>query len=353
MHCTPTWFSNQVLAWYDQHGRKDLPWQKNKNAYRVWVSEIMLQQTQVTTVKPYFNRFMAKFPTVTQLAEAPLDEVLHLWTGLGYYARARNLHKAATRVVDTYNGQFPNDVEQLETLPGIGRSTAGAIVSSAFNGHAAILDGNVKRVLARFFALQEWPGTSKALKQLWQWSEALTPTQRTADFNQVMMDLGALVCTRSKPKCEQCPLQQHCLAYQADLQKSLPLSKPKREKPVKTVFFKMVQSSDGRVALQQRASSGIWGGLYSFTEFQSLEDLNRSLVGQAIAKQTCWAPFRHSFSHYHLDITPVHLLVESIPLTVNEANTLWYNPMLANEGEQAIGFPAPVVTLLQKLANQL
>jgi len=268
MHCSTTWFRKQTLAWYDAFGRKDLPWQQGKTAYRVWVSEIMLQQTQVATVIPYFDRFMQEFPSVKHLAAASNDEVMHLWTGLGYYARARNLHKTAKQVVADYNGEFPQDPELLEQLSGIGRSTAAAIASSVFDVPAAILDGNVKRVLSRFFALQEWPGSTSAQKQLWTWSESLTPKKRISDYNQVMMDLGALICTRSKPKCQDCPLKKECLAFQMEQTHQLPISKPKKDKPVKQTWFLMLQSPDGRIGLSKRPSTGIWGGLYSFPEFE-------------------------------------------------------------------------------------
>lgn len=207
-------FSAQVLEWYDKYGRKTLPWQLEKTPYKVWLSEVMLQQTQVTTVIPYFERFMARFPTVTDLANAPLDEVLHLWTGLGYYARARNLHKAAQQVATLHHGQFPDTFEEVAALPGVGRSTAGAILSLSLNKHFPILDGNVKRVLARCYAVGGWPGKKEVEKRLWDISEQVTPAEGVARFNQAMMDLGAMVCTRSKPKCSLCPLNNGCEAYQ-------------------------------------------------------------------------------------------------------------------------------------------
>ncbi len=351
MHCSPSWFQNQALNWYDENGRKNLPWQQGKTAYRVWVSEIMLQQTQVATVIPYFERFMERFPTVIELAKAPQDEVLHLWTGLGYYARARNLHKAAKQIADEWAGEFPQDPEQLETLPGIGRSTAAAIASSVFNVHAAILDGNVKRVLSRFFALQEWPGGTQSTKQLWQWSDALTPAKRVADFNQVMMDLGAMVCTRSKPKCDSCPLADECIALQTDQTSSLPKSKPKKEKPVKNTCFLMLQAPDGRIALEQRPGTGIWGGLFSFPEYQDAESLEASVSGYLVERIEPWSEFRHTFSHYHLDIEPIRVWLSEFPNEVRDNNQLWYNPALMNDNEQEIGLPAPVKSLLSKLAD--
>lgn len=205
-------FSAQVLDWYDKYGRKTLPWQIDKTPYKVWLSEVMLQQTQVATVIPYFERFMAHFPTVTDLANAPLDEVLHLWTGLGYYARARNLHKAAQQVATLHGGKFPETFEEVAALPGVGRSTAGAILSLSLGKHFPILDGNVKRVLARCYAVSGWPGKKEVENKLWSLSEQVTPAVGVERFNQAMMDLGAMICTRSKPKCSLCPLQNGCIA---------------------------------------------------------------------------------------------------------------------------------------------
>lgn len=355
MHCSTDWFRKQVLAWYDKNGRKTLPWQQNKTAYRVWLSEIMLQQTQVATVIPYFQRFTERFPTVADLANASTDDVLHLWTGLGYYARARNLHKAAKQVVAEFGGEFPKSPAKLETLPGVGRSTAGAIASSAYGEHAAILDGNVKRVLARFFALDQWPGETTAQKQLWAWSEALTPKKRVADFNQVMMDLGALVCTRSKPSCGQCPLQNECLALAQNRTAELPKRKPKKDKPVRQTVMLMLQSDDGRVHLQQRPSSGIWGGLFSFPEFENTDDAlaHLALKGIEAHQHHGWATFRHTFSHYHLDITPLWVQVASTSNELAEGReAVWYQPLPEAE-EPAIGLPAPVKSLLAKLASAL
>ncbi|MFQ3230017.1 A/G-specific adenine glycosylase [Reinekea sp.] len=352
MHCSATWFSKQVLTWYDEFGRKTLPWLQGKTAYRVWVSEIMLQQTQVATVIPYFERFMERFPTVDALANAPQDDVLHLWTGLGYYARARNLHKAAQQIMSDYNGEFPQQAEQLIELPGIGRSTAGAIASSVFDQHAAILDGNVKRVLARFFALEEWPGTTDSQNKLWAWSEALTPKKRTADYNQVMMDLGAMVCTRSKPKCNQCPLAKKCIALASEQTTVLPISKPKKEKPSKSTYMLMLQGSDGRVKLVQRPPTGIWGGLFSFPEFETLKALEEYTQRLDVYQHLDWNSFRHTFSHYHLDIWPIQVILNTLPDQIEEANTIWYQPKLS-DSEQQIGLPAPAVQLLKKLEQAM
>lgn len=353
MHCSPGWFQTQILDWYDQHGRKHLPWQKNKTAYKIWLSEVMLQQTQVATVIPYFEKFLVAFPTVTELANAEQDEVLHLWTGLGYYARARNLHNAAKKVVEEFGGEFPNTQEQLTTLPGVGRSTAAAIASSVYEEPAAILDGNVKRVLSRFFALQDWPGSSAGEKQLWRWAENLTPQKHVANYNQAMMDMGAMICTRSKPACLTCPVSAHCIALATQQVEQLPVKKPKKEKPVKQTFMRLLMNSHGQVYLTQRSPTGIWGGLYSFLEYESLAELEKSLLNyRDIKSQDIWPSFRHTFSHYHLDITPVLIRLKETPKSIGEVNGLWYQPKLINEGEAAIGLPKPVVTLITNIANQ-
>lgn len=244
-------FSQQVLQWFDRHGRKNLPWQKNINPYRVWISEVMLQQTQVATVIPYFENFMARFPTVADLAWAQTDDVLHLWSGLGYYSRARNLHKAANMVMDTFVGEFPRSVEELTQLPGIGLSTAGAIASISMGIRAPILDGNVKRVLTRYQAIAGWPGQSAVTKQLWSIAEEYTPHHRNADYTQAMMDLGAMICTRTKPSCLICPLQQDCLAHAAGEETRYPESKPKKEKPERSIRMLMVINEFGEVLLEK------------------------------------------------------------------------------------------------------
>ena len=230
-------FQQAVLGWFKHSGRSDLPWQQSINPYRVWVSEIMLQQTQVATVIPYFERFMQSFPTVDKLATAPLDNVLHHWTGLGYYARARNLHKTAQIICTTHNGQFPDDIEQLTDLPGIGRSTAGAIRSIAFKKPAAILDGNVKRVLARFAGVAGWPGKSSVHNQLWEIAESFSPQTHTADYSQAMMDLGATLCTKTSPNCCECPLATDCLANAQGNPQDFPVKSQKRNYPSKKPYF--------------------------------------------------------------------------------------------------------------------
>ncbi|WP_460237626.1 A/G-specific adenine glycosylase [Aurantivibrio plasticivorans] len=343
-------FSKAMLDWFDQHGRKHLPWQHDIDAYRVWLSEIMLQQTQVSTVIPYFERFMETFPTVQDLAAADIDQVLHLWTGLGYYARARNLHKCAKTVVEEYQGEFPNSVEDLSALPGIGRSTAGAICSIVWDLPTAILDGNVKRVLARHYAVPGWPGNTKVANQLWEIAESHTPQQRTGHYSQAMMDLGATLCTRSKPDCERCPVQTTCVAHQQGNPTDYPGKKPKKALPVKTVQMLMLQNPDGELLLEQRPAQGIWGGLYSFPEIASEEsslDACTDRFGEHVEQLETWDTYRHTFSHYHLDITPVLCTLSRTPSEIRNGDTLlWYNP----QQPAAIGLATPVKKLISKVA---
>jgi len=287
-------FGQRVLRWFDVFGRKNLPWQYNPTPYRVWVSEIMLQQTQVATVIPYYERFMARFNTLEALATAPIDDVLSHWSGLGYYARARNLHQCAQTVYNQHNGELPNTLDALQALPGIGRSTAGAILSLAYGEVQPILDGNVKRVLARHRAVEGWPGRTEVLKRLWVISEEVTPNKRCGPFNQAMMDLGASVCTRSKPKCSDCPLAEDCQALALGNPTGFPGKKPKKDKPTKTTVMLLVQNEAGETLLEKRPPSGIWGGLWSLPEATDGE-LPKG-TGESVMR------FRHTFSHFHLDI---------------------------------------------------
>ncbi|PUA28329.1 MAG: A/G-specific adenine glycosylase [Cellvibrio sp. 79] len=344
-----TSFSARVLKWFDKHGRKHLPWQQDINAYHVWLSEIMLQQTQVTTVIPYFERFIARFPTVKSLAAAPIDEVLHLWTGLGYYARARNLHKCAQMVVKNYGGEFPATVDELAELPGIGRSTAGAIASIAYQKRAAILDGNVKRVLARYHAVEGWPGQSDVVNRLWEIAEEYTPKGRANHYTQAMMDMGATLCTRSKPKCEICPLCEGCIAYAQGNPQDYPGKKSKKALPEKAVQLLMLRNPAGDLLLQQRPAQGIWGGLWSFPELAidvDASDYATDFFGKVIEYEV-WDSYRHTFSHYHLDITPVLIQLAKTPQAIGEAASHWYNP----HQPDALGLAAPVKKLLEKLAQ--
>ena len=342
-------FSNAVLEWFDQHGRKHLPWQQNRTAYRVWVSEIMLQQTQVTTVIPYFERFMARFPKVASLAAAKQDEVLQLWTGLGYYARGRNLHKCAQVVMEDHQGKFPDTVEDLEQLPGIGRSTAGAIVSQAFEKPASILDGNVKRVLARFHGVEGWPGQSQVAAKLWQYADQHTPKHRPRDYTQAMMDLGATVCTRSKPLCADCPLSSQCFALLNEAITQFPSKKPKKTLPVKQIQMLILRDIKGNILLEQRPQSGIWGGLWSFPELETQTEASthtQAYFGKVNAIEALDA-FRHTFSHYHLDIHPVIVNIKPRANIRSNSDMRWFS---LDECEQ-LGLPRPVTKLLSIIKN--
>lgn len=338
-------FPKIILFWFDQHGRKNLPWQKNIDAYRVWVSEIMLQQTQVTTAIPYFERFVERFPNMQSLASAELDEVFHYWSGLGYYSRAKNLHQTAQIVNHQFAGNLPDDLDSLITLPGIGRSTAGAIIAIAYKKHAAILDGNVKRVLTRYTATEGWPGKTEVLKQLWQVAETFTPKQRIDDYTQAMMDLGATVCTRSKPRCQECPLHKSCLAYTSDRIVEFPAKKPKKSLAVKNTRMLVVSFKDNFL-LQKRPLTGIWPGLWSFFELPI--DANITLFCQQQFPSTALTlhdiqGFRHTFSHYHLDIHITRIQLLKKPKQVMEdQQQLWYNI----HKPQAIGLAAPVSKIL-------
>lgn len=343
-------FAARVLAWFHQHGRKDLPWQQDPSPYRVWVSEIMLQQTRVETVLFYFERFMQQFPDIASLAAAQQDDVLHLWSGLGYYARARNLHKAAQMIVSGYAGEFPYDFEQVLELPGIGRSTAAAILSLSMGQHHAILDGNVKRVLARHQALQGWPGLAKVEKQLWKIAEQYTPPQENAAYTQAMMDLGATLCTRSQPQCVACPVSEDCQAFAAGLQHELPHSKPKKQIPTRHRTVLIVSGQNQDLLMQRRPNQGIWGGLWSFPEFDSNEDAI-SWYQQKFAKSPDAIEelneLAHTFSHFHLILhplkishpTPIHWVMEG-------DDWVWYK-----HGRSRAGLAAPVKKLLDQILN--
>ncbi|MBM4221296.1 MAG: A/G-specific adenine glycosylase, partial [Gammaproteobacteria bacterium] len=297
-----------LLAWWDRHGRKDLPWQQNPTPYRVWVSEIMLQQTQVATVQGYYDRFMQAFPDVQALADARADEVLHRWSGLGYYARARNLHRAAQGVRDQHGGVVPTGFDSLSALPGIGRSTAGAILALSTGQRHAILDGNVKRVLARVFGIAGVPSESAVQRELWTLAERCTPVQRVAHYTQAIMDLGASVCTRRKPACAQCPLREGCQAYAAGLAEQLPARKPARARPLRNCVLLLCARADGAVLLERRADTGIWGGLWGLPEISSIDaaaEWCSAQFGSVPELQRVRPVLRHGFTHFDLDITPV------------------------------------------------
>lgn len=339
-------FAPALLTWFDQHGRKDLPWQHPRTPYAVWVSEVMLQQTQVKTVLKYFPRFTQTFADVRQLAQAPLDEVLHLWTGLGYYSRARNLHKAAQIICDTYQGEIPaDDLQALQSLPGIGRSTAGAIKAISTGQHAVILDANVKRVLTRFHALAGWPGQAQIEKQLWEYAAMHTPHQRLPEYTQAMMDLGATLCTSRKPACPDCPLQSQCQAYAQGLTKQLPTPKPKKMLPERQAYGLQIVNAAQETLLLQRPNTGIWGGLWSLPEFTTLEAAQAWLHAQGLASSELnqVAHIRHTFTHFRLNLTVYRCQADARCLQVQDAvDQLWYAPTANNK----IGLPTPIKNFL-------
>ena len=341
----PKQFQQAVLNWFEHQGRTNLPWQNPITPYRVWISEIMLQQTQVATVIPYFERFMQSFPSIESLANASVDDVLHHWTGLGYYARARNLHKTAQIVAFEHQQQFPDTVEALSALPGIGRSTAGAIRSIGFKKPAAILDGNVKRLLARFSATAGWPGKTAVHNQLWDIAEYYSPLERTEQYTQAMMDLGALVCTRSNPQCDQCPIETNCKAAMRGEQSLFPGKKPKKAIPVRESIFLMLRSPEGDVLLQQNPPAGLWGGLWVMPTIDQLSELDA--LAESLQLEIKTTNFliekRHTFSHFHLDyqVFDVEVLALNNKVTEN-GDVVWYN----RNNPLSLGMPAPIKALL-------
>lgn len=347
-------FSPKLLAWFARNGRHDLPWQHDITPYRVWVSEIMLQQTQVKTVIPYFERFMQSFPDLKALASASQDEVLGHWAGLGYYARGRNLHKAAVMIRDEFEGEFPASFDDILSLPGIGRSTAGAILSISLGQRYAILDGNVKRVLSRYLALEGWPGEKSNEQKLWSVADRLTPDVDFNHYAQAIMDLGATLCTRSKPQCGACPVADSCDARQQDRVTEFPFSKPKKTKPIKKSYFLILENQQGQVLLRQRPQQGIWGGLWSFPEYACLQscqaDVKRAETETESAQSLVeWEVFRHTFSHYHLDIHPV--VYQGVRENSMQFDGEWVNKQQLCQAEVSLGVPAPIskiMTLMEK-----
>ena len=328
-------FARALLAWFDRHGRHDLPWQRDPTPYRVWVSEIMLQQTRVAAVIPYFERFTARFPDVDALAGAELDEVLGLWSGLGYYARGRNLHAAARAVCANHGGRFPDTFEELVALPGIGRSTAGAILALAFGRRYPILDGNAKRVLARYHAVAGWPGESRVGARLWSLAERLTSRRRVGDYTQAIMDLGATLCTRTRPTCLLCPLADGCRAHALGDPTGFPAPRPKRAYPTREKLLVVMRDAVGRVLVERRPPSGIWGGLWSFPEASADLDLESAAAAAAAARclrlrpgrVRALAPVEHGFTHFRLRATPVVVSVEPLPDRVADAGSVrWVDP---------------------------
>lgn len=344
-------FATRLLRWFDRHGRKNLPWQHKRTPYRVWISEIMLQQTQVASVIPYYARFMQRFPDLHSLAGAQLDEVLHLWTGLGYYARARNLHRAAQIIRDQHGGEFPLEIEAVQDLPGVGRSTAGAILALADGQRHAILDGNVKRVMARRFAVTGWTGQAAVVQQLWGHVERLTPASRCADYTQAIMDLGATVCMPKSPNCLACPVRKDCAACQEGKVSDYPQPKPRKPLPVRSCALMMITNTRGEVLLEQRPVRGIWGGLWSFPECPALHWKRwvRDQLPRQAAVALQWQPVRHTFTHFHLDLQPVHIRVpDSQTFSMVGPARVWYN----TAHPDARGLAAPVKRLLEQLQSQ-
>lgn len=340
-------FARRVIAWQKTCGRHDLPWQDTRDPYRIWVSEIMLQQTQVATVLPYYMRFLARFPDLAQLAAASEDEVLALWSGLGYYARARNLHRASRSIALIHGGAFPGAFEDIVALPGIGRSTAGAIAVFAFGQRRPILDGNVKRVFARAFGISGFPGEKKVEAALWARAKGLLPVDGVEAYTQGLMDLGAGICTRTHPRCPECPLQDTCVARRVNRINELPAPRPKTPLPQKSTVMLIVRHGQ-KVLLEKRPAPGIWGGLWSFPEIACLEQAAEALLnrfGAQVAAEGTLAKVRHGFTHFSLTITPALLRVERMEPRAESPGRMWVTP--ADAIEAAV--PAPVRQILRRL----
>jgi len=339
-----------LLPWHRVHGRHDLPWQRDRSPYLVWVSEIMLQQTQVATVIPYFERFVRRFPDVVTLADAPLDEVLHLWSGLGYYARARNLHRAAQRVRDEFSGRFPGSFAEIESLPGIGRSTAGAILALARGERFAILDGNARRVLARRFGVAGSPAERAVEQRLWALAEENTPQSRVAEYTQAIMDLGATVCVRRRPLCPLCPLRETCVAHRTNRQHQIPAPRARARgaRRVREVVMLVAQREDGAVLLERRPPAGIWGGLWCLPEFTSetaARGYAASQLEDAAIAAGALAPVPHVFTHFDLVITPLLARCRDAARVADQERTLWYDI----HSPARVGLPAPIQQILASL----
>lgn len=343
-------FSSCLLAWFDRHGRHDLPWQHPRDAYRVWLSEIMLQQTQVSTVIPFFERFLNRFPDVQALASAHSDDVLALWAGLGYYARARNLHKCAQILMERHRGEFPHDIDALMELPGIGRSTAGAILSQAFGERHAILDGNVRRVLARYGAIAGWPGEPAVQKKLWALSEQLLPHARLADYTQAIMDIGATVCTSRKPACGICPFLDDCSAKQLGKVQDYPAAKPKRAHPLKRAWLLLIENDAGEIFCERRPPAGIWGSLWCPPMSQEQQDwpaLCADRYGFDCIQANPLPAVKHSFTHFDLEIMPLRLrMMGNIEKKMSEASDSAWVKITAGK-TPSLGLPAPIRKILE------
>jgi A/G-specific adenine glycosylase len=339
-------FSSRLMNWWDRHGRKDLPWQHPRTPYRVWVSEIMLQQTQVSTVIPYFERWIARFPDIESLAPASLDEVLSLWSGLGYYARARNLHKAAVLCAEQHGGALPGSAADLAALPGIGQSTANAIVSQSTDRPAAVLDGNVRRVLARHAVVEGWTGKTAVQRRLWQEAEDRLPAERGADYTQAVMDLGSLLCTRSNPDCEHCPVNADCQARLQGRVHELPSPKPATKVSNKKLSMVILRDDRERILLHKRPPAGIWGGLWCLPEGASLAEIERQL-GVECAAVSQLPAIEHRLSHVRMSIQPVLADVKDSGQVKCTTNLEWFGAAEQDE----LGLPRPVSDLLNRLNN--
>lgn len=337
-------FAPRLLRWFGQHGRSGLPWQTPRTPYRVWLSEIMLQQTQVTAVIPYFLRFIERFPSVRALAEADSEEVMRHWAGLGYYARARNLHAAARQVVAEYGGEFPPTLQGLVGLKGVGRSTAAAILAQAFDTPAAILDGNVKRVLCRWAGIEGHPAEAATNAALWALAESLLPATRAADYVQAQMDLGATLCTARKPACERCPLREDCVAHRSGRTADLPARKPRRERPHREAWLLIAEDAAGRVLLEQRPATGIWGGLWCPPVVALGESVSEALArcfGLRLLDEESGTPIEHAFTHYDLTLHPLRGRTEQIGKALAETtSSRWLTPEALREG--VVALPTPI-----------
>ncbi|WP_058197078.1 A/G-specific adenine glycosylase [Xanthomonas translucens] len=353
MRQLPDTFVPRLLAWFDRHGRHDLPWQHPRSPYRVWLSEIMLQQTQVSVVIPYFLRFLQHFPTLHDLAAADTDAVMAQWAGLGYYARARNLHAAAKRCVELHGGELPRDIDALHALPGIGRSTAGAILSQAWNDRFPILDGNVKRVLTRYHGIAGYPGLPAVEKPLWAIAEAhvaAVADGRMADYTQAQMDFGATLCTRANPACVLCPLQDDCVARRDGLTESLPTPKPGKTLPEREALALLLENAAGELLLQRRPPSGIWASLWTLPQAESESELRawfeRQTRGRDFDAAEPMPPIVHTFSHYRLHLQPLRLRKVALRDAVRDNDDLRW---VARADLSALGLPAPIRKLLDGL----
>jgi A/G-specific adenine glycosylase len=348
MRLAPARLAESLLAWFDLHGRRELPWQSDPTPYRVWVSEVMLQQTQVETVRPYYERFTARFPDVASLAAAPQDEVMRLWSGLGYYARARNLHRAAGEIVARHGGELPDSIATLTTLPGIGRSTAGAILALARGQRHPILDGNAKRVLARVYCVEDAPDSSAGFRKLWALAEAATPATRVAAYTQAIMDLGATVCVRANPACDRCPLSPGCEAFASRRTNEIPAARRRAPRRLKSTHMIFALAA-GRVLLARRPAQGIWGGLWAPPEFPDAEAAAAYVAGRfgGESRARRLPTVRHVFTHFDLDIEPWLLELGAESSATAEGEARWQELGAV----EAVGLPAPVARLLEELRH--